>query len=219
MNGAHDLGGMQGFGLVMPEADEPQFHAQWERRMFAVTLAMGALGEWNLDISRSARESEMPAQYLSHTYYEIWFEGLKKLVIRSGLASLNEIRDGRMRIQPKPVTRILKADQVSIALQKGNSTLRKVPTPPRFAVGESVVTRQINPASHTRLPRYCRGRRGTITSQHGAHVFPDTNATGQGEQPQWLYTVRFDAHELWGPDTTASAVHVDCWESYLQARE
>ena len=219
MNGAHDLGGMQGFGPVIAEIGGPLFHAEWERRVLAVTLAMGALGEWNLDMSRSARESVTPVQYLSHAYYEIWFEGLKMLVIRAGLASLSEIRDGQMRIQPKPVTYILKADQVPAALQKGKPTLRKAEAPPRFAVGESVVTRQINPTSHTRLPRYCRGRRGTITKQHGAHVFPDTHATGHGEQPQWLYTVGFDAHELWGPDTTASAVHVDCWESYLQARE
>lgn len=219
MNSAHDLGGMQGFGPVTPEADEPPFHDPWEGRMHAITLAMGASGEWNLDMSRSARESVPPAQYLSHTYYQIWFEGLKKLLVRSGLASLDEIRDGRMRIQPIPVAHILKADQVVTALQKGNPTLRETSAPPRFAVGESVVTRQINPASHTRLPRYCRGRRGTIASAHGAHVFPDTHATGQGEQPQWLYTVRFDAQELWGPDTTASAVYVDCWEPYLQARE
>jgi hypothetical protein len=80
-----------------------------------------------------------------------------------------------------------------------------------------VRTRIMNPTTHTRLPRYCRGKRGTITHLHGAHVFPDANVRGQGEAPQWLYTVRFEASELWGADTTATAVHVDCWEPYLEA--
>ena len=217
MNGAHDMGGIQGFGPVVPEAHEPLFHHPWERRMLALALAMGATGKWNLDMSRSARESVPPAQYLSHTYYQIWYEGLKKLLVTTALATPDEIRDGRMRIAPIPVARTLKAGEVAAALAKGSPTLRKAPARARFAVGESVAARQINPVSHTRLPRYCRGKRGAIVRVHGAHVFPDSHATGQGEKSQWLYTVRFDAQELWGPDTTASAVFVDCWETYLQA--
>ena len=54
---------------------------------------------------------------------------------------------------------------------------------------------------------------------HGAHVFPDSNALGAGEKPQWLYAVRVEARDLWGPDTTATAVFVDCWEPYLEARQ
>lgn len=219
MNGAHDLGGMQGFGPIMPEFNGPVFHDQWERRMLAVTLAMGAMGEWNIDTSRSARESVPPNQYLSHTYYQIWFEGLKKLIVQSGLATPDEIQDGRMDIPPKPLTRILKADQVAAVLQKGTPTSREAATPARFAVGARVMTHQINPSSHTRLPRYCRGRCGTVVRQHGAHVFPDTHAMGQGPQPQWLYTVRFQAQQLWGTDTSAAEVYVDCWEPYLQAHE
>ena len=83
-------------------------------------------------------------------------------------------------------------------------------------MGDAVMARQINPATHTRLPRYVRGRQGSIVSLHGTHVYPDTHARGEGESPCWLYTVRFDARELWGADTTASSVFVDCWEPYLE---
>ena len=76
MNGVHDMGGMQGFGPVRPEPNEPLFHAPWERQALAMTVAMGACGQWNIDISRSARESLPPAQYLSSSYYAICLAGL-----------------------------------------------------------------------------------------------------------------------------------------------
>jgi len=219
MNGAQDMGGMQGFGPVQPDADPHPFHADWERRVLAFTVAMGACGKWNLDASRAARESLPPAQYLSGSYYEIWFEGLKKLLLATGMATQEEMETGTRSIPPVPVARILAADQVSAAMLRGSPSERPAPGPARFDVGDAVRTRQLHPATHTRLPRYCRGRRGRIVSVHGAHVFPDTNAIGQGEQPQWLYTVRFEAAELWGADTTASCVHVDCWEPYLEAMQ
>jgi len=217
VNGAHDLGGMQGFGPVTQEPNEARFHDDWERRVLAVTLAMGATGTWNLDMTRAARESLPPQRYLSCTYYRIWLEGLLKLLVKTGLATPEETDSGRMLAPAAPEVRTLMADQVAAALAKGSPTLRKATVPAQFEVGDAVRTRQMNPPTHTRLPRYCRGRHGTIVAVHGAHVFPDTHATGQGEQPRWLYTVRFDATELWGADTTASAVCVDCWEPYLEA--
>jgi len=216
MNGAQDLGGMQAFGPVQPEADEPPFHANWERRVHALTLAMGATGKWNLDMSRAARESLAPAQYLASSYYEIWFEGLRKLLLATGLVNAEEIDTGASMSAAVPVARVLMADQVSAALLRGNPVDRPAPDEARFTLGDSVQTRQLHPLTHTRLPRYCRGKRGQVIALHGAHVFPDTHATGQGEQPQWLYTVRFEASELWGADTTASSVCVDCWEPYLE---
>ncbi len=215
MNGAQDLGGMQAFGPVRPEPDEPRFHADWERRVLALTLAMGATGKWNIDMSRAARESLPPAQYLASSYYEIWFAGLKTLLIGAGLATAAEIEAGVSRTAAMPVPRVLSADQVPAAMARGSPVERPAPAAARFAVGDLVLTRQLHPRTHTRLPRYCRGKRGQIIKVHGAHVFPDTHAIGQGEQPHWLYTVRFEAAELWGADTTASAVCVDCWEPYL----
>ncbi|MGF6545724.1 nitrile hydratase subunit beta [Paraburkholderia youngii] len=215
MNGAQDLGGMQSFGPVVPEADEPYFHADWERHVLALTIAMGATGTWNLDMSRAARESLPPAQYLSSSYYQIWFAGLCKLLINSGLATPNEIDSGVSQHPAAPVPRVLAHDQVNQALFSGSPVTRTPPHPARFAVGDEVRTRLLNPQTHTRLPRYCRGKRGRVVAVHGAHVFPDSNAVGRGDDPQWLYTVNFDAIELWGRDTTAASVCADCWEPYL----
>ncbi|BCG00051.1 low-molecular weight cobalt-containing nitrile hydratase subunit beta [Paraburkholderia sp. PGU19] len=217
MNGAQDMGGMQSFGPIAPEPDEPYFHADWERRALALTIAMGSTGKWNIDMSRAARESLPPAQYLSSSYYEIWFAGLCKLLIDTGLATRDEIDSGVSQRAGAPVPRVLAADQVNPMLFRGSPVSRPEPYPACFAVGDAVRTLALNPSTHTRLPRYCRGKRGRIVAVRGAHVFPDSNALGRGEDPQWLYTVRFDAVELWGKDTTASSVCADCWEPYLEA--
>lgn len=216
MNGAQDLGGMQGFGPVVPEADEPWFHDAWERRAFAMTIAMGASGAWNLDQSRHARETLPPAQYLSFTYYRIWLEALVKLLRERGMVTDDELADGVARVPAVAPPRVLAAAAVPAALAAGSPTERPATAPARFAPGDRVRTVLIHPTGHTRLPRYVRGRSGTVVSVHGAHVYPDTHAASGDPRPTWLYTVRFDARELWGPDTTASAVHVDAWEPYLE---
>ncbi|MCC6194532.1 MAG: nitrile hydratase subunit beta [Burkholderiales bacterium] len=215
MNGVHDMGGMQGFGPVMPEADEPWFHEPWERRVFALTLAMGATGAWNLDQSRTARESLPPARYLASSYYRIWLEGVRKLLLARGLVTEAELADGHAHAAPAALARVLMEDEVAAVLARGSPTLRAANAPARLRVGDAVRTRNLNPPSHTRLPRYCRDKPGTVIRVHGAHVFADAHAHGR-EDPQWLYTVRFDAKDLWGPDTTADAVSVDCWEPYLE---
>lgn len=216
MNGPHDLGGQQGFGPVQPEAHEPAFHEDWERRAFALTLAMGATGAWNLDMSRASRERLAPAHYLSSSYYRIWFDGLEQLLLERGLVGADELAEGRSRREPLSLERRLAAADVPGALARGSPTSREPPGAARFAVGDAVSARLMNPPAHTRLPRYVRGRPGTVVSVHGAHVYPDAHALGLGAQPQWLYTVRFDARDLWGPDTTAASVCVDCWEPYLE---
>jgi len=219
MNGAHDLGGMMGFGPVDAESNEPVFHAEWERRVLAATLAMGALGEWSIDASRFARESLPPAQYLTSSYYQIWLAGLQKLMAARGLVSVGEMASGHAEGPPRPTARPkLAAADVARALAAGSPTERPAPAPARFAVGDKVTTRTINPTGHTRLPRYLRHHLGEIIAVHGAHVFPDSNAGGKGEDPQWLYTVKFAARELWGPDADArDSVTADLWEPYLDA--
>jgi nitrile hydratase len=217
MNGAHDMGGMMGFGPVVAEKDEPVFHAPWERRAMALTLAMGAAGGWNIDQSRAARESQNPAAYLAQTYYQIWIGGLEKLMLERGLVTREEIAAGRMLEPAKAVARILSADSVAATLARGGPTERAAATPQRFQVGERVRARNIHPGGHTRLPRYVRGHVGVVTHVHGAHVLPDTNSAGAGESPEWLYTVRFSARQLWGERADATAtVSVDAWDSYLE---
>lgn len=217
MNGVHDMGGMQGFGPVVAEKDEPVFHHAWERRAMGLVVLMGASRQWNIDQSRAARESLPPAQYLSSSYYKIWIEGLCKLMVERGLVAREELADGVPRTPALALANVLKADEVPLALSRGSPTKRPDVTKPRFAAGDAVRTRNLNPPTHTRLPRYCRDKPGTVSKVHGTHVFADSDALGR-EDPQWLYTVRFEASDLWGPGTSASAVFVDCWEPYLEAR-
>lgn len=216
MNGAQDMGGMHGFGAVLAELDEPVFHAEWERRVLALTLAMGATGEWNLDASRFARESRPPSEYLSKTYYEIWLAGLERLLAERGLVAPDEIAAGRSLQPAKPVRRTLAAGDVAGAVSRGSPTDRDAPQPAHFDVGDRVRAKNLHPVTHTRLPRYVRGHVGTITRVHGCHIFPDTHAHGHGENPQWLYTVSFDGRELWGAEADPTvAVSVDAFEPYL----
>ena len=220
MNGVHDMGGLQGFGPVQPERHEPVFHADWERRALAVTLAMGAAGQWNIDLSRAARESLPPAEYLSASYYEIWIAALEKLMTERGLLSTDELTGAPP--QPGAPLRVLAAHQVDAGLAAGSPTERAARTPARFAVGDRVRTRNLNPTGHTRLPRYVRGHLGTVALVHGAHIFADRHVTHPvppfDQTPEWLYTVVFDGAELWG-DATAPGlqVSVDAWEPYLEA--
>jgi nitrile hydratase beta subunit len=219
VNGAADMGGMMGFGPVVPDAEtDPLFHGDWERRVMAMAFAMARTGAWNLDMTRFARESLPPAQYLSISYFEIWFAALEKLLAERGLVTADEIAAGRALHPPASVPRILKPEDVPAILGKGKpGTIREAAAPARFTIGDRVRMRNIHPATHTRLPRYVRGRLGTVELLHGMHVFPDTNALGKGEAPQWLYTVRFDGTELWGSDGDPSlSVSVDAWESYLE---
>lgn len=217
MNGPQDVGGGQGFGPIGPETDEPVFHAAWEERVFAVTLAMGATGAWSIDRSRLARESLAPSQYYASSYYQIWLAGLESLLAEQGLVSRAEIDAGRAIDAPVRLGRRLAAADVDAAMARGGPVSRpQTDSRPRFALGERVRARRINPSGHTRLPRYVRGCEGIIERIHGRHVFPDTHAAGKGEQPCWLYSVRFRARDLWGSDTTADSVSVDCWEPYLE---
>jgi nitrile hydratase len=217
MNGAQDMGGVHGFGPVTPEQNEPVFHAEWEKRAFALTLAMGTPGGWNIDMARFSRENRQPAEYLSMSYYQLWFAGLETLLKERDLISDDEIVVGHSLHPPKPVARSLSPGDVAQVLYRGGPTERETNTKARFKAGDRVRAKNINPLTHTRLPCYVRGHQGTIERVIGCHVFPDSNARGAGENPQWLYTVRFDGHELWGPDGDPSvSVSVDAWEPYLE---
>jgi nitrile hydratase len=216
MEGAHDMGGVAWSGPVQPEPDEPMFHAEWERRAFAITLAMGMPGGWNIDMSRFAREDRPPEEYLSKSYYQIWLAGLERLMLERNLITPDEIDAGKPLHPRKPVAKTLTPDGVAGMLHRGGPTERDAVRPALFSVGDRVRTGMIHPPTHTRLPRYVRGHVGTIEMLHGVHVFPDSNSLGQ-ENPQWLYTVTFNGRELWGADGDASVnTSVDAWEPYLE---
>ncbi|KQV28270.1 nitrile hydratase subunit beta [Rhizobium sp. Root1203] len=217
MNGPHDLGGQMGFGPVAPEKDEPYFHAEWEKRALGLTLSGGALGAWNIDESRHARENIPPADYLSATYYEIWMRALEALLQRHGFVSGGEIDTGHKQTEGTKPKRVLKADMVAGVLAKGGPCDRPADAPARFAAGDVVRTKNFNPTTHTRLPRYARAKVGVVEAVQGSFVFPDDNAHGRGENPQWVYTVAFDGDEIWGEGADPSlTVSIDAWESYLE---
>jgi nitrile hydratase beta subunit len=220
VNGAHDLGGMHGFGPVEIERDEPVFHHAWERRAFALNLAAGFLGKWNIDMSRYAREQMPPAEYLATSYYEHWLYGLVKLLHETGLARGEELEArlaGRTdATAPVAGLRVLRAKDVEPALRKAGASRVEKELPARFRVGDRVLTRNIHPLGHTRLPRYARGRRGVVAQDHDVWVFPDASGIGQGDKPQHLYSVRFEARELWGPEASPrDTVYIDLWDDHM----
>lgn len=202
MNGAHDMGGMHGFGPVVAEKDEPVFHADWERRVLALTVAAGLLGRWNIDMSRWYRENRDARDYLTSSYYALWLKGLEKLVQDKGL--LHE------RLQAP------NAAEARVLLMKGTSAKAEADIPARFKAGDRVRVKNVHPQTHTRMPRYCRGKVGVVHLDHGVYVFPDMHALGLGPSPQHCYSVRFSAEALWG-ETRNDRVHVDLWDAYLDA--
>ena len=216
MNGAQDLGGMMGFGSIAPEPNEPVFHHEWEKRALALNLAAGACGLWNLDISRHASETLPPAEYLAKGYYDIWISRQEKLVVRTGMATEHEIRAGKALTPARPVKGKLLAANVASVLAKGTPYDRPPQSPALFRQGERVRTKVMNPVTHTRLPRYARGKTGIIEAVRGAFVFPDSNAHGAGEDPRWLYTVCFSGEEVWGDGADPHLrVSIDAFEPYL----
>lgn len=216
MNSGHDLGGLMGFGPVDTRHQDVNFHEKWEERVFALTLAAGATGAWNIDISRHARENMHPGIYTTLSYYQIWLTGLEKLLLNAQLISEIELTDGKQHSPAKPVTNVLKKAKVMDAMMAGSPYERKPAAPNKFKAGDMVSTRNMHPDSHTRIPRYARGKTGIIERVHGFHVFPDSNARGDGENPQWLYKVCFTAREIWGEDHSPNdKIFVDLWEPYF----
>ena len=217
MNGVHDMGGMQGFGPIQPEKNEPVFHARWEARVYAMYRALGAWGKWNIDASRHSRELIPPADYLRMSYYEKWLTAMTELVIARGLVTRDEVQSGKPAKGSVKATPPLTAAKVSPAEARGADARRNITVAARFPVGQRVRARNMQPPGHTRLPRYARSKLGTIDRDHGVFVFPDTNAHFRGEKPQHIYSVRFAARELWGEQASPrDAVYIDLWEDYLE---
>jgi nitrile hydratase len=220
MDGVHDLGGMH-FGPIDHDPTERGFHEPWEAVVVAIQSAV-MQGTMSIDEFRHGIERMDPAHYLASGYYEHWLDGITRVLLEKGVigpAELESRTDFFRSRADAPATAALSSSLPPPPPANPNwiqSAVRDTGIVPRFSPGDAVVTRQFHPHGHTRLPRYARGKRGVIASIHGVHVFPDTNAHGLGEQPQPLYSVRFDAVELWGESAEPNQrVHLDLWESYL----
>jgi nitrile hydratase subunit beta len=216
MDGIHDMGGMHGFGKIEPEPDEPVFHAEWEGRCLALNRAMSATGAYTIDMSRAAIEELPPDVYLSSSYYRKWQLRLERLAVELGLAGADEIEAGHALRPGRKLPHRLGVADVPNSLTRG-SFGRAAHAPARFKVGDRVRARNIHPATHTRLPGYARGHVGIVEALRGCHVFPDAAAIGQRENPQWLYTVRFEGRELWGDGAEPLLkVSIEAFEPYLE---
>ena len=222
MNGAHDMGGMHGFGPVVREENEPVFHAEWERTVFAMSRATRVRDVINIDESRHGIERMPPAEYLAASYYERWLSSLERNLVDKGVITPEELGARMALLREHPETPLpQRADPSLVALMQtpasGQLLYQREGPASRFAAGDRVVTRNVHPTGHTRLPRYARGKRGTIHAVRGCYVFPDTHAHGQGEQPQPMYTVCFEGAELWGLSSEPrERVYIDLWEPYLE---
>jgi nitrile hydratase len=217
MNGVHDMGGMQDMGAVQREKNEPVFHQRWEGRVWGMMWLGSAWGKWNLDAMRHAIERIPPADYLRMSYYEKWLAALVDLVTGRGLVTRAELESGKPEAGSAKATPPVKAEGVPALIARGNPVKRDVAVAARFQVGQRVRGRNINPVTHTRLPRYARGKIGTVERDHGVFLFADSNAHFQGEKPQHLYSVRFAARELWGEQAPArDAVYVNLWDDHLE---
>ncbi len=223
MTRVHDMGGRFGDGPVDPgQADDPVFAAEWHKRALAVTLACGGLGQWNLDMSRHAREMLSPEDYTRFTYYEKWLAGLADLLVDTGVLTEDDFKGDGTDNRHALAERSLRASKVADVLAKGGPADRPSDVTPRYRPGDAV--RTLRPAGnrrvdggHTRLPAYAAGARGEILRCHGAHVLPDANAHGLGEAPEPLYAVVFPATELWAAaEALGDEVVLDLWQSYLE---
>lgn len=217
MNGPHDVGGDMAFGPIAPEADEPFFHADWEKRALGLVICSGAMGAWTIDESRRTRESLHPAIYYAASYYELWIRGLELLLQRHGFITAKDLNAGHPVDPARTPKRVLKAGDAAAAMARGGPCDRPIASPPMFRAGDRVRARNMHPQHHTRLPRYARGKTGVVEAVRDGFVLPDTNAHGQGENPERVYTVAFDGRELWGDGADpALTVSIDAWESYLE---
>lgn len=213
MNGAHDLGGKHGFGPI-DQSQQQNFIHQWEETVFGLTISCGMLGQWNLDQSRSARESTDPAHYLSSTYYEHWLHGLELLLLQNDIITEDELHNGAH--PGKTNLQAVAPGKAAALISTGAPTQLPERSPGRFQLNQSVVVKTDNPKHHTRAPSYVKGIRGTITHLHGAHIYADEHAKTGKKIPEHLYTVRFEGTDIWGSAAeTNSCVYVDLFEPYL----
>ncbi len=204
MNGIHDLGGMDGFGPVEVEPDEPIFHEDWERRAFGLTLVPTLSNEGEF---RYAIERMEPGHYLRAPYYEHWITAVASRLVETGRVDVDELE--RMVGGSFPLSGPVLADRLAAP---GDDVSR-----PRFEIGSRVRVRESHPRGHTRCPRYVRGKTGTVVRLDGSWSVPDVEAHCDQRRHEPTYSVRFEAADLWRDGQTGAAIHVDLWESYLEA--
>jgi nitrile hydratase subunit beta len=219
VDGIHDMGGMQGFGPVAPEADEPAFHEPWEGRVFGTAMSLWATGT-RIGSLRPEIERIETTRYLTLTYYEKWLEALTRRLEARGLLAPGELeRRAQELAAGGAVPR--RDDPANVAAF--HEMMSPAPAPPagddhRFAVGQRVRVRRISTSMHNRCPRYVRGASGVVERLLAPAELPENADTG-GEAEAPGYTVAFAASELWPDDGADHVLLIDLWETYLEEAE
>ena len=221
MDGIHDLGGRHGFGPIVHPDDEPVFHSDWERTVLVMFPAMAMAGAFNLDEFRHGMEKIPPHDYITARYYEHWIDSMVHYGVRCGIFDPDDLErrtQHYLENPDEPLPPSSKPEMVETLrglIASGDDYTRPRDEPARFAEGDTVTVRSEPSTGHTRRAGYVRGRTGTIETVHGSYVYPDTNAMGEGECPEYVYTVGFSGEELWGDEGANTTVYIDLWEPYL----
>ena len=217
MDGVHDLGGMDNFGPVIAEVNEPVFHEDWERKIYSLTLAILPAGYCKIDEMRRTTENIQPAAYLQAKYYQKWLLALESILLEKDILTQEEIETGQsIRAEGGVVHPAVPKEMMQFAMTNPVPASLDLDIEARFQVGDEIIAKIIHPQHHTRLPRYIRGKRGIIEQDHGVFLLPDTNAHGGPDKPQHVYTVRFAARELWGDEANAlDTVCIDLHDDYM----
>lgn len=222
MNNIHDMGGMHGFGSVHREENEPVFHEPWEGRLFAMSVSGMVRFYPSTDGGRHALEKFSPAEYVSTPYYERWLLRTQRRLVEMGIVTQEELDDRIRYYQDHPDAEVPRREDPALVGQVVQRVRNRMPVPsktgkaPRFKVGDAIRTINEHPKGHHRLPRYARGRSGVISDWYGYHDLADDLAQGD-HNPEALYSVKFDANELWGDSAEGSgSVYLDLWDSYLE---
>ena len=214
MDGAHDMGGMDGFGGVPIEPDEPVFHERWEGRTFGLMIATGAAGLRSGSI-RPGIEAIDPATYLESSYFERWARSVESGLIDAGTLTAAEI-DARAEAPEPPRyhaddTNAEQATRLTRALAGHPRESSGDDVPARYSVDDTVTVKRMAPDVHHRCPRYVRGATGTVTRLPGG--WPHASSD---EPPEATYTVRFAMADLWGDGAEPGWLYIDLWERYLE---
>jgi nitrile hydratase beta subunit len=206
VDGIHDLGGMQGFGMVDHSPTEPAFRHRWEAAARALMgIVVGVVDASGGEFRHSIERME-PGHYLTSSYYEHWLTAAATLAVEHGLVSAADLEaraGGRF-----PLSGPVRAAPV---VDAGPDV-----SEPRFGVSDRVRVREWHPQGHTRCPRYVRGKAGVVVRLDGAYSVPDVEAHGPARRSEPTYSVRFDAADLWRDGQDGVTVHVDLWDSYLE---
>lgn len=223
MDSVHDLGGTDGMGPIEPEEEEPYFHHDWEADVFGLLPVTMGQEMYNIDEFRHAIERMDPVHYLDSSYYEHWLSAMEMLLVKKGILTEDELQEKLTTVEAETEASVPEREdpeltEALLGLVESGASTKREPVEPTFDVGDRVEVKNIHPEGHTRCPEYVRRTQGEISEIRGTFVLPDTNAHGEGENAEPVYSVRFDNSELWGEEfaDTNEQLYIDLWESYLE---